>query len=110
MTPDAKLRMEVYQEGQRAFTSKAPCLYTDWRRDTWYRGFTAAMTYHAAQVAADEAPVFPPPTEMKSAGWTIRRAGTRIEIESRDGSGTGISRDLGDVFHYFNDLLKENNL
>lgn len=52
------------------------------------------------------------PAEMKSAGWTIRRAGHHIAIESPEGDGTGLSRTQGDldVFRYFDALLRENGL
>lgn len=43
MTPDAELRMRVYQEGQRAFNAKTECPYSDWRRGTWLKGYTAAV-------------------------------------------------------------------
>lgn len=46
MDPKAYLRMTVYQEGQRAFNSGAPCLYNDWRAKTWAKGFEAAKVYH----------------------------------------------------------------
>jgi hypothetical protein len=46
MTPEAELRMLVYQEGQRAYTSKVDCPYTDWRAKTWRKGFNAAAKYH----------------------------------------------------------------
>lgn len=48
MTPDAKLRMDVYQEGQRAFNAGTTCPYTDWRAGTWEKGRKAAEAYHDA--------------------------------------------------------------
>jgi len=45
MKPDALLRMNIYQEGQRAFRSGAPCPYTDWRAKTWAKGRAAAQEY-----------------------------------------------------------------
>lgn len=45
MTPDAKLRMEVYQQGQRAYRSGAPCPYSDWKAKTWEKGRQAAREY-----------------------------------------------------------------
>jgi hypothetical protein len=101
------LRQEVYQEGQRAANSGAPCPYTDWRAGTWAKGLAAAKAHYEAQVAEDSKPQV---TEMRSAGWIIRRAGCGIQIESPDGSGTGISRTEGDVFDYFDALLRENGL
>lgn len=55
MTPDAKLRMDVYQEGQRAFGSGAQCPYAwmDWRAKTWQKGHTAARRYHERVVVDD---------------------------------------------------------
>lgn len=47
MTPDAKLRMDVYQEGQRAFSSGAICPYTDWRAKTWEKGRAASKEWYA---------------------------------------------------------------
>lgn len=46
MQPDAKLRMDVYQEGQRAYRSGAVCPYTDWRAGTWEKGRKAAEEYY----------------------------------------------------------------
>lgn len=45
MEADAKLRMGVYQEGQRAFRTGAPCPYADWRAKTWERGHAAAQAH-----------------------------------------------------------------
>lgn len=45
MTPDAKKRMEVYREGQRAFNSGKECPYVDWRASTWLKGKQAAEHY-----------------------------------------------------------------
>lgn len=45
MSPDAKLRMDVYQEGQRAYRSGAPCPYSDWRAKTWAKGRADAQAY-----------------------------------------------------------------
>lgn len=45
MSPDAQLRMEVYQEGQRAFNAGTPCPYHDWRAGTWGKGYAAAKKY-----------------------------------------------------------------
>lgn len=46
MKPDAKLRMEVYREGQLAFNANLPCPYIDWRAGTWRKGYEAAKAYH----------------------------------------------------------------
>jgi hypothetical protein len=50
MTPDAALRMAVYQEGQRS-THLTPdqCPYSDWRKGTWNKGRNAAIAYRATQ-------------------------------------------------------------
>jgi hypothetical protein len=53
MTPDAKLRMDVYQEGQRAFNSGAVCPYTDWRAKTWAKGRAAAEAYSQQALPVD---------------------------------------------------------
>jgi hypothetical protein len=50
MTPDAALRMAVYQEGQRAHRSKTPCPYTDWRARTWKKGHDDAATHYRQRV------------------------------------------------------------
>jgi hypothetical protein len=113
MTPDARIRMEVYQEGQRAFNSGAPCPYVDWRAGTWRKGWQAACGHNEAlRMAFDQIAAAPVVEEIKSAGWTIRRANGRIQIESPQGDGTTLShRDTdGDVLRYFDDLLKENGL
>lgn len=46
MTPEAELRMRIYQEGQRAFSSGARCPYIDWRRGTWKKGYDAAKEHY----------------------------------------------------------------
>ncbi len=58
MTPEAKLRMEVYQEGQRAYAKGAECPYpvTDWKRKTWLKGFLASKYYYASMEAQVGAP------------------------------------------------------
>lgn len=56
MTPDAKIRMDVYQEGQRAFNSGTLCPYTDWRAKTWVKGRAAAEAHAAAVIGEDTAP------------------------------------------------------
>ena len=45
MSPEAELRMNVYQEGQRALSSGANCPYTDWRKKTWVKGLDAAREH-----------------------------------------------------------------
>jgi hypothetical protein len=110
MTPEAKLRMEVYQEGQRSWRDETTCPYTDWRAGTWAKGRAAAKAHYEAQVAAERHK--PPPQEMKSAGWTIRRRpwSGSIAIESPEGDGTDLYPRDTDVFDYFDTLLKENGL
>jgi hypothetical protein len=55
MTPAAKTRMLVYQEGQRsAHDESAVCPYTDWRALTWLKGRTAALEYFAELEERDE--------------------------------------------------------
>ena len=46
MSPDAELRMNVYQEGQRAYRSGVPCPYSDWRATTWAKGYAAGEAYY----------------------------------------------------------------
>ena len=53
MSPEAELRMSVYQEGQRAFNSRELCPYTDWRKGTWTKGFEAAKAYHNKYMTAE---------------------------------------------------------
>lgn len=54
MSPDALLRMNVYQEGQRAYRSGAHCPYTDWRAKTWAKGRAAAEEYFSTLVRQEE--------------------------------------------------------
>ena len=54
MTPEALLRMNVYQEGQRAASRGQACPYTDWRAKTWAKGWKAAQDHYAAEVLALE--------------------------------------------------------
>lgn len=62
MNPDAARRMAVYQEGQRAFNSGAPCPYIDWRAKTWKKGRDDAQAHYqqrlqdAARQQTAEAP------------------------------------------------------
>jgi len=48
MSPEAELRMSVYQEGQRAYRSGATCPYDgwDWRAKTWAKGYAAGEAYY----------------------------------------------------------------
>lgn len=68
MTPEAKRRMDVYQEGQRAYNADTPCPYhiTDWRRKTWHKGLDAAHEYHQqnAVVAHTNVELQPTPAEQ----------------------------------------------
>lgn len=59
MTPDAKLRQDVYQEGQRAAGNGQRCPYTDWRAKTWHKGFEAAKAYRKKLLNESVAPVTP---------------------------------------------------
>lgn len=109
MSPDAKRRMEIYQEGQRAFNRGTKCPYKadDWRSGPWAKGWVATQAHHASL----RAPPSAPPQAMTSAGWTIRRSGDLIVIESFSGDSSTLSwYEHGDTFSYFHDLLKENNL
>lgn len=57
MDAAAKLRMDVYQEGQRAYTSGVVCPYNDWREGTWKKGCADAEKFYeplAAVPAAQE--------------------------------------------------------
>jgi hypothetical protein len=56
MEASAKQRMDVYQEGQRAFNAGAMCPYAraDWRAGTWEKGRAAAQKYHEGQAAAQQ--------------------------------------------------------
>lgn len=68
MTPDAELRMEVYQEGQRAFGVGGICPYTDWRAGTWWKGYTAAKEWHATRAAEHR---LPPTDEAERRIWAV---------------------------------------
>lgn len=57
MSPDAKLRMDVYQEGQRAYRSGATCPYSDWRAKTWAKGRAAAQDYWTAPAEPERPPI-----------------------------------------------------
>lgn len=61
MSPDAQLRMQVYQEGQRAYLSGAHCPYADWRAKTWSKGRAAAAEYWAGLERRAEAKPEPKP-------------------------------------------------
>ncbi len=65
MTPDAKLRMDVYQEGQRAYLSGSKCPYAagDWRSRTWGKGFAAGKAYHTT--------FFKEPEPAKPSAWKL---------------------------------------
>lgn len=66
-TPDARLREAVYQEGQRAYRSGAPCPYSDWRAKTWTKGLAAAQGYFT-DTLADLQPREPEPHACPSCG------------------------------------------
>lgn len=55
---EARQRMEIYQEGQRAFGSGDGCPYItrDWRKGTWTKGFEAARAHRKAMLAEATAP------------------------------------------------------
>jgi hypothetical protein len=52
---EARNRFLVYQEGQRAANTGAPCPYTDWRAGTWLKGYEAAEQYWADLNAREQA-------------------------------------------------------
>jgi len=56
MKADAELRMNVYQEGQRAFNARTPCPYTDWRAKTWEKGRAAAQAHSESFLYEPEPP------------------------------------------------------
>lgn len=89
MSPDAKRRMEVYQEGKRAFNRGTKCPYTadDWRSSTWAKGWVAAHSW--AQM---------PPSV------TTQRDKLYCQIRS---FGYTTSAQTYEIVDY---LLKENNL
>ena len=53
MSPDAELRMNVYQEGQRAYRSGVSCPYSDWRAKTWAKGYAAGQAYYNSPMYYD---------------------------------------------------------
>ena len=64
MTPDAKLRMDVFREGQIAYGTRDACPYTDWRAKTWQKGHDSAKAYFSDMHAAFDTQ--PPAAEMVS--------------------------------------------
>lgn len=54
MKSDAELRMNVYQEGQRALSTGTPCPYTDWRAGTWMKGLAAARAHQREMMSIPE--------------------------------------------------------
>lgn len=58
--------MEVYQEGQKAFSTGMPCPYSDWRSGTWKKGFDAAAEYHASLLVEPPVEEAPPENVMVS--------------------------------------------
>lgn len=77
MTPDAKLRMDVYREGQLAFNAGTECPYRDWRAGTWVKGRAAAEAYHAEGVAV---PPTPPQDDSDPAAWKRRAESAEAEL------------------------------
>ncbi len=57
MSPDAKERMSVYQEGQHSYRSGTPCPYSEnnWRSKTWKKGWDAAREHYERRCAEDSA-------------------------------------------------------
>ena len=54
MTPQAKLRFDVFREGQIAYGAQTPCPYAvkDWRSGTWQKGYDSAKAYYSAMPEA----------------------------------------------------------
>lgn len=86
MSPDARLRMEVYQEGQRAFDWKLACPYAslDWRAGTWQKGFNAAKAHYFAQLQPGPEPVKPPSDADRIAALERRVAELEQHIQRLD--------------------------
>lgn len=59
MSPDAELRMRVYQEGQRAYNAGTSCPYKDWRAGTWAKGRAAAHAFHTQMPEETPQTLFP---------------------------------------------------
>lgn len=55
MTPQAKLRFDVFREGQIAYGAQTPCPYAvkDWRSGTWQKGYDSAKAYYSAMPEVD---------------------------------------------------------
>lgn len=113
MKPDARIRMDVYQEGQRS-SGDALCPYAvgDWRASTWRKGREDAQKYRGLIEQLEQLErlerLTAESSAVTSAGWTIRRVGHHLALESPEGDGMGITlREHGDVFRYFDALLKE---
>lgn len=89
MSPDAKRRMDVYQEGQRAFNRGTKCPYKadDWRSGTWAKGWLAAQSW----------------TQMPPSAPTLR---DKLYCQIRS-FGYTTSAQTYEIVDY---LLKENNL
>ena len=79
MTPEALLRMNVYQEGQRAASRGQACPYTDWRAKTWAKGWKAAQDHYAAEVLARETEQQARRTEMYE-NWNTEEFFSRFKI------------------------------
>lgn len=75
MKPDAQLRMEVFQEGQRAYAPRRmnPYPTTSWKHSTWFKGWAAAKAYRDEQIAKAKAAALP----ADSGEVTLTRADAR---------------------------------
>ena len=93
MQPDALLRMQVFQEGQRAFNAGTECPYTDWRAGTWAKGRAAAEKHYAGLMREPET------VPCGICGIATRMTGTKRcdrcwELETRIKADPEIARQI----------------
>lgn len=95
MTPDAKLRMNVYHEGQVAFRTGVECPYDDWRRSTWMKGRETARLYYADLLRGSETTLCGL-CGVKTDNLGTKRCDRCWEMETRIKSDPALARQILD--------------
>lgn len=84
------LRVKVFREGQLAFSSGATCPYTDWRVDTWNKGWNAAKEFHKSVEETVSCTLCGTPTRMLG----TKRCDRCWELETRIQRDPALARKI----------------
>jgi hypothetical protein len=104
MSPEAEIRLRIYQEGQRAYLSGSPCPYDgwDWRAKTWDKGYAAGEAY-CSQTDSEPAHEVEPTLQMLKE----EIAELRSEVEYLNKYLSNEINDLRDDMYSLNDERRE---